>query len=130
MLFSLYVAGIEKIIPGESDIGMFADDITLWCSSPDQEFTRNRPIQNLVNKCRKRLNILKFISGREWGADAQTLRTTDIALIRPILDSMPKLWRWRSVVSPSIVPELIRTVTCMVLKAKSNDMRTSSPLPR
>ncbi|GFW34793.1 retrovirus-related Pol polyprotein from transposon 17.6 [Trichonephila clavipes] len=34
MLFSLYVAGIEKIIPGESDIGMFADDITLWCSSP------------------------------------------------------------------------------------------------
>ncbi|GFV12742.1 uncharacterized protein TNCV_1367121 [Trichonephila clavipes] len=31
-----------------------------------------------------------------------------------------KLWRWRSVVSPSIVPlgnfaELIRTVTCMVL---------------
>ncbi|GFV24249.1 hypothetical protein TNCV_3445021 [Trichonephila clavipes] len=34
MLFSLYVTGIEKIIPGESDIGMFADDITLWCSSP------------------------------------------------------------------------------------------------
>ncbi|GFY20780.1 hypothetical protein TNCV_1120141 [Trichonephila clavipes] len=46
---------------------------------------------------------------------------------------MPKLWRWRSVVSPSIVPsgifaELIRTVICMVLKV--NDRRTSSPLPR
>ncbi|GFX45821.1 hypothetical protein TNCV_934601 [Trichonephila clavipes] len=42
--------------------------------------------------------------------------------------SMPKLGRWRSVVSPSIgnFPELIRTVTCMVLKAKAND----SPLPR
>ncbi|GFW90041.1 hypothetical protein TNCV_3484931 [Trichonephila clavipes] len=26
--------------------------------------------------------------------------------------------------------ELIRTVTCMVLKDKANDMRTSSPLPR
>ncbi|GFU64163.1 hypothetical protein TNCV_3745311 [Trichonephila clavipes] len=43
---------------------------------------------------------------------------------------MPKLWWWRSVVSPSIVhlgnfAELIRTVTCMVLKA--NDRRTSSP---
>ncbi|GFX70910.1 RNase H domain-containing protein [Trichonephila clavipes] len=35
MLFSLYVAGIEKIIPGECDIGMFPDDIALWCSSPD-----------------------------------------------------------------------------------------------
>ncbi|GFV09802.1 hypothetical protein TNCV_2598571 [Trichonephila clavipes] len=47
--------------------------------------------------------------------------------------SIPKLWRWRSLLSPSIVPsgnfaDLIRTVTCMVLKA--NDRRTSSPLPR
>ncbi|GFW35924.1 hypothetical protein TNCV_1927531 [Trichonephila clavipes] len=47
-------------------------------------------------------------------------------------DSIIKLWRWRSVVSPSIVPsanfaELIRSVTCIVLKA--NDRRTSSPLP-
>ncbi|GFT43335.1 HTH_48 domain-containing protein [Trichonephila clavipes] len=47
--------------------------------------------------------------------------------------SMPELWRWRWVVSPSIVPsgnfaELIRTVTCIGLKA--NDRRTSSPLPR
>ncbi|GFV30147.1 hypothetical protein TNCV_96241 [Trichonephila clavipes] len=49
--------------------------------------------------------------------------------------SMSKLWRWRYVVSPSIVPsenfaELIRTVTCMVIKANGNDRRTSSPLPR
>ncbi|GFW45634.1 hypothetical protein TNCV_3245721 [Trichonephila clavipes] len=61
--------------------------------------------------------------------------------------STPKLWRWRSVLSPSIVKnsnlsqrlwqhsflpfrnftELNRTVTCMVLKAKANDRRTSSP---
>ncbi|GFV01716.1 uncharacterized protein TNCV_2187241 [Trichonephila clavipes] len=51
------------------------------------------------------------------------------------LSSMPKLWRWKSVVSPSNVPsgnfaELIRTVTCMIIKAKANDRRTSSPLPR
>ncbi|GFV43108.1 hypothetical protein TNCV_1410051 [Trichonephila clavipes] len=43
---------------------------------------------------------------------------------------MQKLWRWRSVVSPSIVSsgnfaELNGTVTCMVLKA--NDRRTSCP---
>ncbi|GFS99037.1 hypothetical protein TNCV_1890471 [Trichonephila clavipes] len=47
--------------------------------------------------------------------------------------SMSKLWRWRYVVSPSIVPsgnftELIPTVTCMVLKA--NDRRTPSSLKR
>ncbi|GFW34917.1 hypothetical protein TNCV_978551 [Trichonephila clavipes] len=44
---------------------------------------------------------------------------------------MPKLWRWISVVPPSIIPlrsfaELIRTATCMVLKAKANDRHTSS----
>ncbi|GFY12382.1 hypothetical protein TNCV_284851 [Trichonephila clavipes] len=49
--------------------------------------------------------------------------------------SMTKMWRWRSVVSPSIIPfgnftELNRTVTCMVLKGKANDRRTSSPSPR
>ncbi|GFU18112.1 hypothetical protein TNCV_1446651 [Trichonephila clavipes] len=63
--------------------------------------------------------------------------------------SMAKLWRWRSVVSPSIVKksnlshrlgqhsflpfgnftELNRTIICMVLKAKANDRRTSSLLP-
>ncbi|GFU91444.1 hypothetical protein TNCV_2542121 [Trichonephila clavipes] len=47
--------------------------------------------------------------------------------------SIAKLWRWRWVVSPSIVPsgnfaELIRTVTCRVLKAQANDRHTSSPL--
>ncbi|GFW19393.1 hypothetical protein TNCV_1602871 [Trichonephila clavipes] len=49
--------------------------------------------------------------------------------------SMPKLWRWRYVMSQSIAPsenfvELIRAVTCMVLKAKAYDRRTSSPLPQ
>ncbi|GFV52646.1 transposable element Tcb2 transposase [Trichonephila clavipes] len=46
--------------------------------------------------------------------------------------SMSKSGRWRLVVSPSIVTlgnfaELIRSITCMVLKAKANDRRTSSP---
>ncbi|GFV68365.1 hypothetical protein TNCV_2539681, partial [Trichonephila clavipes] len=53
--------------------------------------------------------------------------------------SMPKLWRWRQMVAPSIVmfyrfflnfTELNRTVICMVLKAMANDRRTSSRLPR
>ncbi|GFX89322.1 hypothetical protein TNCV_1340211 [Trichonephila clavipes] len=47
--------------------------------------------------------------------------------------SLTKLWRWRSVVSPSIVSsenfaELIRAVTCIMFQA--NDRRTSSPLTR
>ncbi|XP_054719197.1 uncharacterized protein LOC129228541 [Uloborus diversus] len=150
------MAGFESIIAPECDVGIFADDIVLWCSGPDvkniestlnatltdvwkfannhklnfnvtksyvglfttnkhlysyhpqvlfqdqplsyvkhpkylgfvldQEITSNGHISNLVIKSRKRLNILKYISGRDWGADAKTLRSTYIALIRPILE--------------------------------------------
>lgn len=155
-LFSLFLAGLEGVISQECEVGMFADDIALWCSGSnikhiettlnstlidvgkfannhkltfnvtksfvtlfttnrhlysyqpqvlfqdqplsyekhpkylgfvlDQEITCNRHISNLVNKSRKRLNILKYISGRDWGADATTLRLTYISFIRPILE--------------------------------------------
>ncbi|GFV37033.1 RNase H domain-containing protein [Trichonephila clavipes] len=48
--------------------------------------TCNRHIVNLVERARKRLNILKYISGRDWGVDANTLRTTYTSFIRPILE--------------------------------------------
>ncbi|GFU15878.1 putative RNA-directed DNA polymerase from transposon BS [Trichonephila clavipes] len=46
----------------------------------------NTHIDNIVFKARKRLNILRYISGRDWGAGAGTLRNTYISLIRPILE--------------------------------------------
>ncbi|GFS99065.1 putative RNA-directed DNA polymerase from transposon BS [Trichonephila clavipes] len=52
----------------------------------DQEITSNKDIEGQVIKARKRLNVLKFISGRYWGAEASTLRTTVISLIRPVLE--------------------------------------------
>ncbi|GFU48592.1 probable RNA-directed DNA polymerase from transposon BS [Trichonephila clavipes] len=52
----------------------------------DQEITSNKHIERQVIKARKRLNVLKFISGRDWGAEACTLRTTIISLIRPVLE--------------------------------------------
>ncbi|GFV22923.1 RNase H domain-containing protein [Trichonephila clavipes] len=35
---------------------------------------------------RKRLDLLKYIAGRDWGADAGTLRLTYTSLIRPVLE--------------------------------------------
>ncbi|GFV57530.1 putative RNA-directed DNA polymerase from transposon X-element [Trichonephila clavipes] len=52
----------------------------------DQEITSNKHIEGQVIKARKRLNLLKFISSRDWGAEASTLRTTFISLIRPVLE--------------------------------------------
>ncbi|GFT92348.1 putative RNA-directed DNA polymerase from transposon BS [Trichonephila clavipes] len=52
----------------------------------DPEILGNKHIDNIVFKARKRLNILRYISGRDWGADAGTLRNTYISLIRPIME--------------------------------------------
>ncbi|GFU16475.1 hypothetical protein TNCV_836471 [Trichonephila clavipes] len=82
-----------------------------------------------------------------WAVAVETTKCKGLENISRPSSSMPKLWRWRSVVSPSIAnlphrlcqhsflpfrnfPELNRTVTCMLLKAKANDRRKSSPLPR
>ncbi|GFU36248.1 putative RNA-directed DNA polymerase from transposon BS [Trichonephila clavipes] len=52
----------------------------------DPEILGNKHIDNIVFKARKRLNILRYISGCDWRADAGTLRNTCISLIRPILE--------------------------------------------
>ncbi|GFX97357.1 probable RNA-directed DNA polymerase from transposon X-element [Trichonephila clavipes] len=156
MVFSMFLAGVEKLITENSSIGLFTDDIVLWHSSHDipsieanisqflsrvndfatnhklsfnltksvtsffttnrhlykyqptvfikdqnllyvkhpnylgftldQEIFCNWHIEDLINKSRKRLNILKYISGRDWGADVSTLKTTYTTLIRPVLE--------------------------------------------
>ncbi|GFS59608.1 putative RNA-directed DNA polymerase from transposon BS [Trichonephila clavipes] len=53
----------------------------------DQESTSNKHIEGQVIKARKRLNVLNFISGRDWGVEVSTLRSTFISLIRPVLES-------------------------------------------
>ncbi|XP_071037157.1 uncharacterized protein [Parasteatoda tepidariorum] len=52
----------------------------------DPEILSNKNIDHLVLKARKRLNILKYISGRDWGAEVSTLRSTYINLLVPILE--------------------------------------------
>ncbi|GFU18397.1 uncharacterized protein NPIL_558751 [Nephila pilipes] len=53
---------------------------------PEPEFTSKKRIDYLVLKSRKRLNILKYIAGKNCGADAATLRLTYLTLIHPILE--------------------------------------------
>ncbi|GFS69874.1 putative RNA-directed DNA polymerase from transposon X-element [Trichonephila clavipes] len=102
-LFSLYLSGIESVIKRKYEVGAFADDIVLWKS--DSDLTKLERDTNLVledirnfaldhkltfnhtkSVARKRLNILRYISGRDWGAEAGTLRNKYISLIRPILE--------------------------------------------
>ncbi|GFY11096.1 putative RNA-directed DNA polymerase from transposon BS [Trichonephila clavipes] len=52
----------------------------------DPEIFSNKHIDYVINKGRKRLDLLKYIAGRYWGADAGTLRLTYTSLIRPVLE--------------------------------------------
>ncbi|GIX93946.1 putative RNA-directed DNA polymerase from transposon BS [Caerostris extrusa] len=52
----------------------------------DTEVNCSKHINRLCEKGRKRLQLLKYISGRDWRADAGTLKITYTALIRPILE--------------------------------------------
>ncbi|UYV61056.1 hypothetical protein LAZ67_1003262 [Cordylochernes scorpioides] len=52
----------------------------------DPEINSSKHIEEVIRKGRDRLKILKYISGREWGADATTLKLTYASLIRPILE--------------------------------------------
>ncbi|GBN19374.1 putative RNA-directed DNA polymerase from transposon BS [Araneus ventricosus] len=49
----------------------------------DPEFTSSK---HITVKARKRLNILKYITDRDWGAHVTTLRISFQALVRPILE--------------------------------------------
>ncbi|UYV69029.1 hypothetical protein LAZ67_6002109 [Cordylochernes scorpioides] len=99
-LFTLFIAGIEEKISHKTNIGLFADDIILWSKQQlqynkhpkylgytlDPEINSSKHIEEVIRKGRDRLKILKYISGREWGADATTLKLTYTSLIRPILE--------------------------------------------
>ncbi|GIY35066.1 uncharacterized protein CEXT_378211 [Caerostris extrusa] len=51
----------------------------------DTEINCSKHINRLSEKV-KRLQLLKFIFSRDWGADSKTLRITCTALIPPVLE--------------------------------------------
>ncbi|GFV88749.1 RNase H domain-containing protein [Trichonephila clavipes] len=52
----------------------------------DSEVNCGKHIEKIADKARKRLKILKYLSGRDWGSDASTLRITYTTLVRPVLE--------------------------------------------
>ena len=52
----------------------------------DQTFSWKDHIQYVIDKCLKRINILKLLSGSKWGADKNTMVILYKTLIRSIID--------------------------------------------
>ncbi|UYV61495.1 hypothetical protein LAZ67_1005060 [Cordylochernes scorpioides] len=58
----------------------------------DPALTFRKHIDTMISKAKNRLKILKKISGLNWGANANILRTTYLALVRPILEYATPAW--------------------------------------
>ena len=52
----------------------------------DQKLSYRKHIENLVSRCKKRLNLLKAIRGKDWGANPETIMYTYRTYIRPVLE--------------------------------------------
>ena len=52
----------------------------------DNKLNFAKHFEDVVQRCSRRLNILRCISGKDWGADRRTLLQLYTSLIRPILD--------------------------------------------
>ena len=52
----------------------------------DKALNFNKHFEHIIQKSTRRINIMKCIVGRKWGADRSTLTHLYISLIRPMLD--------------------------------------------
>ena len=52
----------------------------------DQKLTHSAHIEDIVKRSKKRLNLLKALRGKSWGANPDTLLYTYKSYIRPILE--------------------------------------------
>ena len=52
----------------------------------DSRLSWAKHIEHIINKCKPRLNLLRCISGTDWGADGKLLYNLYRALIRSVLD--------------------------------------------
>ena len=58
--------------------------------------TFDEHIEDIVSRCKKRLNLLKALCGRTWGASTVTIMYTYKSFIRPILEYGSILYAYSS----------------------------------
>ena len=52
----------------------------------DERITWALHIQNIVDKCKNILNVMRCLVGSEWGADRTAMKTIYTGLIRSVID--------------------------------------------
>lgn len=52
----------------------------------DSKLKCDSHIKEIIDKCKKRINVLRCLAGVDWGASRQSLKKKYCAMIRPIID--------------------------------------------
>ena len=52
----------------------------------DEKLTWNEHIDKITTKCKKTLNVMRCLTGSEWGASRSAIKNIYVALIRAVLD--------------------------------------------
>lgn len=86
VLFTHRIDKIEKILKINDKPLRVVKTVKFLGLIFDTKLTWNAHINYIEEKCKKRLNILRMISGQSWGAGKATLLTVYRALIRSVLD--------------------------------------------
>ncbi|XDV25401.1 hypothetical protein PO909_029322 [Leuciscus waleckii] len=90
----------------------------------DSKLTFKNHVQKMVDKCKKAINILKCLSGYNWGASGSSLKRIYIALIRSVFDYGSTVYK---TAAKTTLAELDR-VQAKALRLCSGAFRTS-PIP-
>ncbi|GFX89927.1 RNA-directed DNA polymerase from mobile element jockey [Trichonephila clavipes] len=69
----------------------------------DSEVTCGKHIEKIADKARDRLKTLQYLSGKDWGSDASTLRITYTTLVLPVLENGYQIFQ---VASPTSLKKL------------------------
>ena len=82
----------------------------------------NAHLEDIKQRCSRRINIIKCIAGKEWGADRRTLLQLYTSLIRPILDYNGFLFD--NIASHKI--KLLQTIQNDALRIATGALRTTN----
>ena len=58
----------------------------------DKGLRFNEHIERIVTKCRKRVNILRCLAGKDWGNSPESMRRMYIKYIRSVLEYRSSSW--------------------------------------
>ena len=80
-----------QVTAGEQQV-KFTQDYKFLGVTIDNSLRFSKHVSNITTKCRKRVNIIKCLSSKDWGSTLETQRTLYLTYIRLVLEYSSPGW--------------------------------------